>query len=325
MIFAGISGAAIADAAGLGTVEIKAMEEDGYDTETAVAITGASSTIGPIIPPSIVMVVIGIASGTSIGRLFLGGIIPGIIMGIALMLLIAYISIVKKYPRGEKPSLSNIWKSFKKAFPSLITPLIIIGGILGGVFTPTEAGVAGVIYAIILSVLIHREIRFKDLPRLILSSMLTSAKIMFIVAAAGAFAWILAYEQVPQKLTGMIVGLVMNQGIFLIIIMGFYILLGCILDAASIVVLTVPILVPTLISLNIDLVHFGVLLAISMSLGTLTPPLGTVMYVLLDISGVTIDRYSRAIAPFLVVLVLVLFLLIFIPRLILWIPNLVLG
>jgi len=323
MIFAGLSGAALADAAGLGTVEIKAMEEDGYDTEFAVAVTAASSTVGPIIPPSIVMVVIGIAAGTSIGKLFLGGIIPGIIMSVALMIMVAYASFVRKYPKGEKPTLRTIVRSFVQAFPSLLTPIIIIGGILGGVFTPTEAGVVAVVYAVILSVLVHREIRVKELPRIFLSSMLTSAKILFIVSAAGAFGWILAYEQAPQKLTALIVGYVSNPTMFLVIIMVFYLLLGCIMDAASIVVLTVPVLVPTLVGLQIDLIHFGVLLAISMSIGTLTPPLGTVMYLLMDISKITIDRYTRAIAPFLALLAVVLLLLVFVPRLVLWIPNFV--
>ena len=321
MIFAGLSGAALADAAGLGTVEIKAMEEDGYDTEFAVAVTGASSTIGPIIPPSIVMVVIGISAGSSIGKLFLGGIIPGIIMGVALMIMVAYTSIARKYPKGQKPTAKIVLKSFVQAFPSLLTPAIIIGGILGGVFTPTEAGVVAVIYAVILSVFIHKAIGIKQLPRILLDSMLTSAKILFIVSAAGAFGWILAYEQVPQKLTAFIIGFVHSPSVFLFVILFFYLLLGCIMDAASIVVLTVPVLVPTLAGLQIDPIHFGVLVAISMSIGTLTPPLGTVMYLLMEISKITIDRYAKAIWPFLLVLIAVLLILVLVPQLILWIPE----
>jgi tripartite ATP-independent transporter DctM subunit len=304
MIFAGMSGAAVADAAGLGRVEIKAMQDDGYDTDFAVAVTGASSTVGPIIPPSIIMVVIGVAAGTSIGKLFIGGIIPGVIMGAAQMVMIAIIAARRKYPKGERATWRTLSRSFLRALPSLITPAIIIGGILGGIFTPTEAGVIAVIYAGFLGLVVHREIRLKDLARILLSSVLTSARILFIVSAAGAFGWVLAYEQVPQKITALISAYV-----------------GCIMDAASIVVITVPVLVPSLALLHIDLVHFGVLTAIAMSLGTLTPPLATVMYVLMDFTKLSIERYTKAIAPFLLLLFGVLVLLVLLPELVVWLPN----
>jgi tripartite ATP-independent transporter DctM subunit len=321
MIFAGMSGAAVADAAGLGRVEIKAMQDDGYDTDFAVAVTGASATIGPIIPPSIIMVVIGVAAGTSIGKLFIGGIIPGIVMGVAMMVMIAIISFKRKYPKGEKATLRTLGRSFLRAFPSLITPAIIIGGILGGVFTPTEAGVIAVIYAAFLGLVVHREIRLKDLARILLNSVLTSAKILFIVSAAGAFGWVLAYEQVPQKITALISAYVGSPPVFLLIVMLLYMFLGCIMDAASIVVITVPVLVPSLALLHINLVHFGVLTAIAMSLGTLTPPVATVMYILMDISKISIERYTKAILPFLLLLFGVIILLILLPQVVLWLPS----
>jgi tripartite ATP-independent transporter DctM subunit len=176
MIFAGISGAAVADAAGLGSIEIKAMEKSGYDKDFSVAITGASATIGPIIPPSIIMVVIGISSGASIGKLFMGGLIPGVLMGVALMAMVGITAVRRNYPKGEKATISLILKSLWESLPALITPIIIIGGILGGVFTPTEAGAVTALYAFILSVFVYKEIKLRDIPKVLLETMITSER-----------------------------------------------------------------------------------------------------------------------------------------------------
>ena len=321
MIFAGISGAAVADAAGMGSIEIKAMERNGYDTDFAVAVTGASATIGPIIPPSIIMVIIGVSSGASIGKLFLGGIIPGILMGMGLMILVGISSVRRNYPKGERPTLKSIATSFWLSFPALLTPLIIIGGTLGGIFTPTEAGAVAVLYAFILSVFVYREIKLADVPKVLLETMLTSGRILFIVGASLAFGWILAYEQVPQKLTEVIVSTIHDPTLFIVICMVVFLFLGCIMEASSIVVMTLPVLVPTLAAMHIDSVHFGVLVAIAMAIGTLTPPLGLVMFILMEITKISIERYVKALLPFLGVLVAVLFLLVFFPQLVLWIPN----
>jgi tripartite ATP-independent transporter DctM subunit len=321
MIFAGISGTALSDAAGLGSIEIKAMEKAGYHTPFSVGVTASSATIGPIIPPSLIMVILGIASGASIGKLFLGGIIPGLLMGIGLMIVVAIISFKRKYPVGEKPTVRSVWKAFVAAIPSLITPVIIVGGILFGVVTPVEAGILAIAYSAFLSVIVYKEIPARNLPGIILDTMLTTAKILFIVSASSVFGWILSYEKTPQILAELAMRYISNPTVFLLIIMVVYLLLGCIMTASSIILLTVPFLLPTLKFLNIDLVHFGVLSAVCMSIGTITPPLGTVMFVLMEISHISIQDYIKGIWPFFGVLIFVMVLLVFVPQLTLWIPQ----
>jgi tripartite ATP-independent transporter DctM subunit len=321
MIFAGIQGAAVADAAGLGAIEIKAMEKNGYDKDFSVAITASSATIGPIIPPSIIMVIIGVSSQTSIGKLFLGGIVPGIIMGAALMILVAITAARRNYPKGVRPTIALIARTFWQSLPALFTPVIIVGGILGGVFTPTEAGAVTVLYAFVLSVFVFKEIKLAEVPKILLETMLTTGRILFIVGASMAFGWILAYDQTPQKLTQIVVGAISDPTLFIVICMVGFLFLGCIMEAASIVVMTLPVLIPTIAALHIDPVHFGVLTAIAMAIGTLTPPLGIVMFVLMQVSGLSFQRYVKAILPHLAVLIAVLFFLVFFPQLVLWIPN----
>jgi C4-dicarboxylate transporter DctM subunit len=269
------------------------------------------------------MVVIGISSGTSIGKLFMGGLIPGVLMGVALMAMVGITAVRRNYPKGEKATISLILKSLWESLPALITPIIIIGGILGGVFTPTEAGAVTALYAFILSVFVYKEIKLRDIPKVLLETMITSGKILFIVAASLAFGWILAYEQVPQKLTAVIASVISGPTLFIIISMVVFLILGCFMEASSIVVMTLPVLVPTLNALHIDLVHFGVLTAIAMAIGTLTPPLGLVMYVLMEVGNISIERYTKAILPYIGILILVLFLLVFVPQLVLWLPNLI--
>ncbi|NLN15758.1 MAG: TRAP transporter large permease [Firmicutes bacterium] len=320
MIFAGMSGAAVADAAGLGMVEIRAMLDNGYDLDYAVAVTAASSTIGPIIPPSIIMVVFGITANVSIGRLFLGGIVPGIMMGVGMLLLNHYFAVKRDFPVSNFPTLESIGSHFRHALPALVLPLIIIGGIMSGLFTPTEAGCIAAMYALVLGV-VTKEISFEDLKKIALETMLQSAQVGFIVATAAAFSWVLTFEQVPAKVAAYLTQTLQSPLALLIALNFIYLFLGCIMEASAIVIMTVPIVMPIAVRLGIDPIHLGVLVAINMSIGTLTPPVGIVMYVLTEVAGITVQDYTKAMLPWLGLLFGLLLLFILFPPIITWLPN----
>ena len=321
MIFAGMSGAAVADAAGLGTVEIKAMLDNGYDLDYSVAVTGASATIGPIIPPSIIMVVYGITANVSIGKLFLGGIIPGVLMGLSMLGLNHYFAVKRNFPVSNLPDIGTVGTSFRKALPALVLPLIIVGGILSGLFTPTEAGCVATVYALILGVFVNREVSLADLKEIVLDTMLQSAQVGFIVATAAAFSWVLTFEQVPVRVANYLTQAIQSPIVLLIALNAIYLFLGAIMEASAIVIMPVPIVMPLAMKMGIDPIHLGVLVAINMSVGTLTPPVGIVMYVLTEISGITVKEYTRAMLPWLGLLAVLLLVFIFFPPIITWLPN----
>lgn len=322
MIFAGMSGSAIADAAGLGPIEIKAMTEAGYDLEFSTAVTVASAVIGPIIPPSTIMIIYGVTAGVPISRLFKGGIIPGILIGLVLMALVYFYSLKNNYPKSDKFSFKEFFTSFKDTFLALLTPLIIMGGILGGVFTPTEAGAVAAFYALIITLFVYKEIKIRDLPKIFFETALTTGVILFIVSTASIFGWSLSFEQTPQMVAGFLASITTDKVLLMLMLTVVYTFMGMIMEATAIVITTVPIIVPVLNALGIDLVFFGVILAILMSIGTITPPVGTVMFVICKITGLTIERYTKIIIPWFLVEIGVVILLIFIPQLVLFIPSL---
>jgi C4-dicarboxylate transporter DctM subunit len=322
MIFAGMSGAAVADAAGIGMVETKAMMDRGYDKDFSVAVTAASAIIGPIIPPSIIMIIYGVTAEVSIGRLFLGGFLPGIFMGVSQMILCYFISVRRGYPREKRATLAELWQSFRRALLPLIAPVIIIGGILTGLFTATEAGCVAAIYAFALGVFVYREIRTNDLMRIVVDSMLTTASIVFIIASAGAFAYLLTFYRVPHLTAEFLSGLTRNPLIMVLLINVALVVLGCFLDAASIIIMAVPVLLPTLKALNIDLTYFGIVITVNMCLAMLTPPVGVVMYVMCQVMDMSVERYTKAIWPFLALITAVIAVMIFFPRILLFIPDL---
>jgi len=324
MIFAGMSGAAVADAAGIGMVETKAMMDRGYDKDFSVAVTAASSIIGPIIPPSIIMIIYGITAEVSIGRLFLGGFLPGIVMGVGQMVLCYFISVRRGYPREKLATLAELWQSFRRALLPLIAPVIIIGGILTGLFTATEAGCVAAIYAFALGIFVYREIRTNDLMRIVVDSMLTTANIVFIIASAGAFAYLLSFYRVPHLMAEFLSGVTTNPLILVLLINAAFVVLGCFLDAASIIVMTVPVLLPTLKALNVDLTYFGIVITVNMCLAMLTPPVGVVVYVMCQAMDLSVERYTKAIWPFLALITAVIAVMIFFPRILLFIPDLIL-
>lgn len=321
LIFAGMSGAATADAAGLGMIELKAMKDAGYDDDFSVAITAASATVGPIIPPSIIMVVYGITAEVSIGRLFIGGIIPGILMTLTLMIITYIIAVKRDYPREEKVPFRVIASSFFSALPALLAPLVIIGGILGGIFTATEAGAVTVLYALFIGTFIYKELTFKRFFEVLLDSMVTTSIVLVIIGSAKVFGWILTYYQIPAIAAQQLISLTQNPLAITSLLVILYLFLGCFMESAAIVVMTVPVIIPILNTVGIDPIFFGVIVAVCMSIGTLTPPLGIVMYVLCDIGNVPIDRYFKVILPYLAALIGVIFLLVLMPDIVTFLPN----
>lgn len=322
VIFAGMSGAATADAGGLGNIEIKAMREAGYDTDFSVGITAASSTIGPIIPPSLPLVVYGVIADTSIGQLFAAGLIPGVIMALALMAMVSFYARLRKYPRDDRFNFSVFLSSFGHAILPLFTPVIIVGGILSGAFTPTEAAIAAVAYSLVLGVFVYRTLDLKRILRVSMETIETTASIMLIVAASAIFAWILTANQVAQLFARELLGITENPTAILLIIMLIVLVVGCFMETIAAITILTPVLLPVAVSIGVDPVHFGVILILNLMIGLLTPPVGMVLYVLSKVASVPFERCVVATAPFLIPLLVVLVLLTFVPALSMWLPTL---
>jgi tripartite ATP-independent transporter DctM subunit len=321
IIFAGMSGAAVADAGGLGTIEIKAMRDAGYDDDFSVGITAASSTIGPIIPPSLPLVIYGVMASASIGELFAAGFIPGLLMGLSLMIMVTLYARKRKYPRDARFSLNRLWVSFKQAFLPLQTPTIIIGGILSGIFTPTESAIAAVVYALILGLFVYRSLTWRHILRVSMDTIETSAAILMIVASATIFAWILIDQQVAVILGDALLGFSQNKTVILIIIMMVVLLIGCFMETIAAITILVPVLLPIAEKVGIDPVHLGIIVILNLMLGLLTPPVGMVLYVLSKVSGVKFEQCVIATAPFIVPLLVVLAMITFFPDIAMWLPN----
>lgn len=322
IVFAGMSGAAVADAGGLGKIEIKAMREAGYDVDFSVGITAASSTIGPIIPPSLPLVIFGVMSSVSIGQLFVAGIIPGFLMAASLSIMVWWIAKKRNYPVDVAFSIKNVASSFKSAFLPLMTPVIIVGGITTGAFTPTEAAICAAAYAIFLGVIIYRTLTTRKLAVISLETIETTASIMMIVGTASVFAWILTANQVAANLTEFILSLTDNKHLVLLLIMLIVLFVGLFMETIAAISILVPVLLPVTAGLGIDPVHLGIIVILNLMLGLLTPPVGMVLFVLSRVSGVPFEQCVKATLPFLVPLIAVLFLLTFVPSLTLFLPNL---
>ena len=321
VIFAGMSGAAVADAGGLGNVEIKAMRQAGYDTDFSVGVTAASSTIGPIIPPSLPLVIYGVMASVSIGELFAAGLIPGLVMAVSLMVMVAWYARVRKYPRDRRIDPKYIWSSFKTAFLPLLTPIIIVGGIATGIFTPTEAAVAAVCYALVLGLFVYRSLTWRHLVRVTIDTIETSAAILMIVASAAIFAWILTSNQIAVILGDALLDLTTNKHLLLLMMMAIVLVIGLFMETIAAITILVPVLMPIALKVGIDPVHMGILLVLNLMLGLLTPPVGMVLFVLSEVSGVKFEQCVKATMPFLVPLIIVLLLITFIPDIALWLPS----
>jgi C4-dicarboxylate transporter DctM subunit len=325
MIMAGMSGSAVADATGTGVVLIPAMEKAGYPRAFSAALVGAASTIGPIIPPSIPFVIFGSITGTSVGRLFLGGFLPGVLMGIFLMITVAILSKRRGYRREERASRRELWIAAFEATPAWGAPIIIIGGILAGVFTPTEAAVAASLYALILGMLVYGEIKLADLPRILWGTIQNTIQVMFIIAAAGIFGFLLIRQQVPMTLVEGLMSLTTTPWVVLLIINVILLILGCFMEAIAIMLLTIPVFMPLIGRVGVDPVHFGVLLTLNLMIGLLTPPVGMCLYAVSSVSKVPLWPLAKELWPYIVALTVCLGLVTYVPNLVLWIPNLVMG
>jgi tripartite ATP-independent transporter DctM subunit len=325
MIMAGMSGSAVADATGTGVVLIPAMEKAGYPRAFSAALVGAASTIGPIIPPSIPFVIFGSITGTSVGRLFLGGFLPGVLMGALLMITVAILSKRRGYRREERVSRRELWTAALQATPAWGAPIIIIGGILAGVFTPTEAAVAASLYALILGMLVYQEIAVRDLPRILWETIQNTVQVMFIISAAAIFGFLLVRQQVPTTLVEGMMSLTVTPWIVLLIINAILLILGCFMEAIAIMLLTIPVFMPLIGRVGVDPVHFGVVLTLNLMIGLLTPPVGMCLYAVSSVSKVPLWTLAKELWPYLVALAVCLGLVTYFPGLVLWIPNLVMG
>lgn len=321
VIFAGMSGAAVADAGGLGNVEIKAMKRAQYDTDFAVGVTASSSIIGPIIPPSLPLVIYGVMASVSIGDLFIAGIIPGILMALSLMIMVAWYAKKRNYPQDSKIHWQNMWDKFKDAFLPLLTPVVIVGGISFGIFTPTEAAIAAVCYVLFLGIFIYKSLTLKQLIRVTMDTIETSAAILMIVSSAAMFAWILTSNQVAIMLGDALYGFSTSKEILLILIMIMVLLVGMFMETIAAITILVPMLIPIANNAGIDLVHLGIILILNLMIGLLTPPIGMVLYVLSKVSGVRFEECVKATTPFLIPLIVVLLMIVFFPSLALWLPS----
>ena len=322
IIFAGMTGAATADAAGLGAIEIEAMKREGYSGEFSATVTAASSVIGPIIPPSIPFVVYGVMAQVSIGQLFICGILPGLVMGIAIMVVIFIMVRKSNQAVKKRATMKQIFIEFKKSFWALLCPFVILGGIFTGAFTPTEAGAIAALYALILG-FVYKGIKWKNLPGIMIAAMLTTAQVTFIVAAAGLFGWILTRFQFPTIVTNGLMMLTDNKYIVLLLISGALVIMGCFIDALSLIIMMTPVVVPIAIAFDINLLQTGVVLVLGCMIGLNTPPVGICLYIVSDLANVPVMRVAKTLIPFYIALVVSLVLFALFPFFSTYLPSII--
>jgi tripartite ATP-independent transporter DctM subunit len=321
VIFAGMSGTAIADAAGLGTIEIKAMQDHGYDTEFAVGVTAASATLGPIIPPSLPFVIYGMMGNVSIGALFLAGFIPGAVMTLFMMLYATYCARRYKMGPDQKFRWGTLGTTFIAALPALLTPAIIVGGMTFGWFTPTEAAIAACTWALMLGVFLYRSLSLKQFYKVTMDTIETTSGVLLVVAAASLFGWVLTTTRLTEAGAEALLNLTSNKYVILLLINVLLLVVGCFLETIAAISILVPVLMPIILKVGIDPVHFGVVMTLNLMIGLLHPPLGMVLFVLSRISKLSIERTTMAILPWLVPLLMSLIAITLIPELTLWLPR----
>ena len=325
MIMAGMSGSAVADATGTAAVLIPAMEQAGYPRVFSAALVGAASTIGPVIPPSIPFVIYGGITGVSVGRLFLGGIVPGVLMGLFLMGAVYLVAKRRGYRAEGWMSASEALRNIWRAVPVMLFPVIILGGIFSGIVTPTEAAVVAVVYAVLLSALFYRELTAGKLIHVLTSVAGNTAKITFIIASAGLYGWLLAREGVPQLFTSFFLSVSREPWVILLMVNVLLVILGCLMETTAILVILTPVLMDLITKVGIDPVHFGVVLTLNLMIGLLTPPVGMVLYVMVSLAKVSVTEFTKECGIFMLALVVVLILITYLPGLVTFLPQLIMG
>jgi len=325
VIASGMSGSALADAAGIGSLMIKSMRDEGFDAKFSGSLTAAACIIGPLIPPSIPFVIYAVMASASVGKLFLAGFVPGILTAIALMAYVYVIAGKRGYPKHPRATLRQVGHAFRKAFFALLTPVIIMGGIFGGIFTPTEAAAVTAIYALALGLFVYRDLRWRDLPRVFRNAANTSAIIGIIVGCANLVSYVLTRERVPQALAEALLGVSQNPQTILMIINLLLLVLGCFMEGLAIMILTVPVLLPVVLQLGIDPVHFGVIVVMNLMIGVLTPPFGMALFVVSRVGNIPFGDLAKGILPFIPPLLVVLLVVTYFPGLVMLLPRLVFG
>jgi C4-dicarboxylate transporter DctM subunit len=321
VFFSAISGSSAATTAAVGGVLFPEMEKRGYERSFSAAIIAAAGETGIIIPPSVPLVVYGVIAGVSIGDLFLGGVTPGLVMGVPLCFLIYFISKKKGYGGEKFKGVRNIWTSFRDAAWGLAMPVIILGGIYGGIFTPTEAAVVAVAYGFFVGFFIYKDLKISHLPEIFETTVIGTTIVMFIMNAAGLFSWVITREQFPNHLAAYFISLTRDPIIFLMLINVLLLVIGCFINTSAAITILTPILVPIVIQLGIDPIFFGVIMTTNLAIGCLTPPVGVDLFVASSISGVSIAKMSRSLLPFIAMLIVLQVIVTYFPSITMWLPN----
>jgi tripartite ATP-independent transporter DctM subunit len=322
LIMAGMSGSELADASAIGKVLIPTMKEEGYDSEFAAAVTGAASTIGPIFPPSIPMVLIGGITGISVGKMFVGGVIPGVFMALYLMAMVYYLAKKRNYPKSERATLKEVAKSFFISIPALSAPIVVIGGMVSGIFTPNEAGVVACFYAMAIAFFVYRDLDLSKVFSELVSTAINTSKIMFIVGCAYALAWVFSREQMGIYLTKELTLVSKDPTIILLLIVVAFLIGGCFLNPSALIIIFIPLLMPVVNSVGMDPILFGVVSSLALMIGNMTPPFGLCMFIVCDIAKISVKQLAMASIPFYIVLVIALLTMIFVPQTVTYLPNL---
>jgi C4-dicarboxylate transporter DctM subunit len=321
MIFAGITGAAVADTSAVGAILIPAMKKDGYDSDFSAAVTATSSTIGPVIPPSIPFILYGVLGEVSIASLFLAGFVPGVLLGLFQMGVVGYYAHTRGYPKSRRPSLREAFRVSVDAFLVLLMPIIILGGILTGVFTPTESACIAVFYALFIGLFIYRDIHLRDLPRIIVKTGATSSLVMLVIGTASIFSWLLASEEIPQLVTESMLTLTQNKIIILLLMNILLLIIGTFMELTASLIILAPVLLPLMLEIGVDPLHFGVILVLNLVIGLTTPPVGVCLFIACSIARTSLEKLSRAIIPFLLASIAVLIICTYWEGLIMAIPK----
>ncbi|MBN1481626.1 TRAP transporter large permease [candidate division KSB1 bacterium] len=322
MLFAWMSGSAVATVGGLGEIEVKALTDNGYDKPFAAAVATSASVLGPIIPPSIPMIIYAAMTEQSVGKLFLGGIIPGLLMAGSLMVLIYLLSRKRAYPKDASTAVREKLAAFKEAFIPLLMPAIMLGGIVSGIFTPTEAAAVAALYALTISLFVYRTVKLKDLPRIFVEAMITSAVITFIISNTSAMSFLLTVEQAGIKIASAVLGFSSSRWVILLVVNILLLLFGALMEAGVVLILFIPILYPLVVGqYGVDPIHFGIIMCANLMIGVATPPVGVSLFVMTHVAKLKMERLMRAILPFLVPIIIILLLLTYIPQIVTFLPN----